>query len=116
MNDNPMDELIEAWDRASEPNELGQHNGGGFALHNWEQIREILTSLNETTWEYGTALRTPEGLLWDFEFEGTRENAEWHVRACAKDGHDHGMDVCVIVRRRPRVSAGEWTLLEAGDS
>jgi hypothetical protein len=63
-------------------------------------------------WEYGTALRTPNGSLWDFEYEGTREAAEWHVRECAKEGHEHGMDECVIVHRFPRVSAGDWVLVE----
>lgn len=78
----------------------------------WEkwQIESMRAALLAAapTWEYGTALRTPNGSLWDFEYEGTREAAEWHVRACAKDGHDHGMDECVIVRRSPRISVGEW--------
>lgn len=74
------------------------------------KIAEMWTGVvaEEPEWEYGTALRTPNGSLWDFEYEGPREAAEWHVRACAKDGHDHGMDECVIVRRSRRISVGEW--------
>lgn len=77
-----------------------------LAAHDAEVRASVVTE--EPEWEYGTALRTPQGALWDFEFEGTREAAEWHVRACEKDGHEHGMDNCVIVRRAPRISAGEW--------
>lgn len=76
-----------------------------------DAARTVLDHLAEQ-WEYGTALRTKKGDLWDFEFEGTREDAEWHVGACAKDHHDHDPDECVIVRRKPRVSAGEWELVD----
>lgn len=31
--------IIEQWDEAAKPNESGLHNGGGFALNNWREIR-----------------------------------------------------------------------------
>jgi hypothetical protein len=34
--------LIAEWDAASTPDGNGLHNGGGFALENWERIREAL--------------------------------------------------------------------------
>jgi len=39
------EELIEAWDKAAEPKALGLHDGAGFAMNNWELIREILKRL-----------------------------------------------------------------------
>lgn len=81
-----------------------------LAAHDAEVRTSVISE--EPEWEYGTALRTMTGHLWDFEFEGSRETAEWHVKRCAEGGHDHGMDHCVVVRRAPRISHGDWELVD----
>jgi hypothetical protein len=37
-----MSDLLETWDAAATPGPAGLHNGGGFALQNWQLIRAEL--------------------------------------------------------------------------
>lgn len=37
------DILVAEWDAAARPNAAGNHNGGGFALDNWQRIRAVLS-------------------------------------------------------------------------
>jgi len=37
-----IERLLENWDEAAEPNQQGFHDGGGFALENWQLIRADL--------------------------------------------------------------------------
>lgn len=77
-------------------------------------LRALLAVLSsvEPEWEYGTALRTPKGELWDFEPEASLEDAREQSAKCNEDADSIGPDVCVPVRRRPGRESGEWMALE----
>lgn len=38
-------DLLADWDHAAQPDWSGYHNGAGFALDNWEEIRSVLRNL-----------------------------------------------------------------------
>lgn len=61
----------------------------------------------EWEWEYGTALRTADGSLWDFEPD-SKPHAFAHVAECDVSDHSDG-ESCVVVRRP--VTRGPWELV-----
>lgn len=68
-----------------------------------EALAEPPTS--EPEWEYGTALLSEAGEIWD-EWSSTKEIAE---RDLAQDNPaDHAPDRLVMVRRIPARPAGPW--------
>lgn len=40
-----LEKLMASWDEAATPNESGFHNGGGFAMENWAQIKRWMETL-----------------------------------------------------------------------
>jgi hypothetical protein len=62
-------------------------------------------------WQYGTALRDPDGTVWDYYPEGdegwtldraTEAANEWN------EEEGESPSVCIVVRRRPPSPAGGW--------
>lgn len=68
--------------------------------------------VTESVWEYGTALRTPSGEVWDHQPNGDLEAAVEHHRTCVSDPRDIAPDTCVLVRRVASRKPGEWELFD----
>ena len=67
-----------------------------------------LTTPQEDEWEYGTALRTPKGEIWDHEPDGSLAEATDHLRLCMESPGDYAPDECIVIRRVPGREAGPW--------
>ncbi len=62
-------------------------------------------------WLYGTALKDPDGSIWDFYPDGDGGvPLEQAISAAAEWNEEEGEspEVCVVVRRHPPVPAGGW--------
>lgn len=69
----------------------------------------------EAEWEYGTALMTEGGQIWDVEPDPDLASAEEHHRMCLADPSEYEPDSCIIVRRTPGREAGDWVPVKQGD-
>lgn len=73
--------IIDEWDREATPDERGFHNGGGFALHNWREIRNEVQRLREG--ELNAVRRSRLDLADEFESRGQTMTANEIRRAVA---------------------------------
>lgn len=63
----------------------------------------------QAEWEYGTALRSSNGDVWDEFWHVSRDEAEKEIAADTADEHEP--DEIVLVRRTAAVPAGELEIV-----
>ena len=71
----------------------------------------------QVEWEYGTALLTEKGEIWDVEPDPDLATAREHHDMCLADPSEYEPDSCIIVKRTPGREAGPWLPVdETGES
>lgn len=59
-------------------------------------------------WEYGSALLSTSGAIWDATLEASLEEAEEAVQLAETSADDYAPDECIVVRRTRAVLASDW--------
>jgi hypothetical protein len=59
-------------------------------------------------WEYGSALRSASGVIWDATPEASLEEAEEAVQLAETSPDDYAPDECIVVRRTRERPASPW--------
>lgn len=77
-----------------------------MAAHDAEVRAAALAEQRTEEWEYGTALLSQDGSVWDQFWHETREDAEQEI--AADDESDHEGERIVLIRRTREVPAGPW--------
>ena len=107
-------QLLTAWDAAANHDALGFHNGGGFAMDNWQLIRADLRALLDAAeqptdeWEYGAVYESIEGKWFSMDSHGftIREAGESQVSQ-----YDSPSEIRLGRRRK----AGPWEVVPDGE-